>query len=528
MVILIIILIVISIIIVYISSTTPQVDAMMKDPDIIIVGGGVSGCVISRRLSEKYKDKKILLLEQGTDRRNERAVYRTENALTIAYSKPYSKLVPTDTENIYSTFATMLGGGSSHNYGLVVQGSREFYSTNWYDKFSITDGDMDGYMKNVYNTIDVTALTPSIDIRSRIWPIIKLIMQGKLREVSQGLDVFINLGPLRANDGLNKDLIESLRIGYSNLSSDIPIVEDYNKTTLCISPTQLLFIDPITGVRGSINRQYLPITYHNLEVRGNSEVSNLNLEELSVTVNGTIIKAKEKLVLSCGGIFTPYLLYKSGLELPTTLRNHYGTQMIMAIKVGEFASGPLAFLSENNENKRDWQILTAGTPLTNFSFLEKQGIDVKGLRNEGWTFITYLVFLLNPKNLGDINYEDFTINFNMFHKDDEISLIKAMKHLTKSFEYMEGKYETKLLYPSRDELYGSDVALLKAIKTGVITTEHHSCTMRSHINENMELKGYKNVHIVDASSFPQIPDGNTEFPSVLIGEIGADVIYRDI
>jgi hypothetical protein len=381
-------------------------------------------------------------------------------------------------------------------------------------------------MKNVYNTIDVTSLTPSIDIGSRIWPMVKLIMQGKLREVAQGLDVFNSLGPLRANDELNDDLIESLRVGYTNSSSVIPIVDDYNKITLCISPTQLLFIDPVTGVRASINRQYLPTTYHNLEVRGNSEVSNVSLEELSVTVNGEVIKAKEKLVLSCGGIFTPYLLYKSGLELPATLRNHYGTQMIIAIKVDEFASGPLAFLPENNGGKRDWQILTAGTPLTNFSFLEKQGIDVKGLRDEGWTFLTYLVFLLNPKNLGDIDYDDITINFNMFHTDDEISLIKAMRHLTTSFEYIERKYNTELLYPPRDELYGSDESLLKAIKTGVITTEHHSCTMRTHINENMELNGYKNVHIVDASSFPQIPDGNTEFPSALIGEIGADVIYK--
>jgi choline dehydrogenase-like flavoprotein len=517
----IVIIAVIFIIILYLISAQPYY-TNIKNPDIIIVGGGVSGCVLARRLSEKYKDKNILLLDQGIDRRNDRAVYRVENALNIAYTKPYSTMVPTDTENIYSTFATMMGGGSSHNFGLAVQGTNEFYSTNWYNKFSITDENMNNYMSNVYNTMEISPITPTIDMKSKIWPMMKLIIQGKFQEVKQGLDVFINLGPLRAGDQLNEDLVESLRVGYTK----VHVIDDYNKATLCISPTQLLYIDPITGVRASINRQYLPTIYHNLEVRGNSDVNTINLKELSVTIDGKIIKAKEKLVLSCGAIFTPYLLYKSGLELPATLRNHYGTQMVIAIKTNEFSSGPLAFLPKGSGDKRNWQVLTSGSSLTNFPFLEGQGVDVEKLRKDGWTFLTFLVFLLNPKNVGDINYEDFTINLNMFHKDDEISLIKAMKHLTKSFEYIEGKYETQLLYPTRDDLYGSDIALLKAIKTGVVATEHHSCTMRSHIDKNMELNEYKNVHIVDASSFPEISDGNTEFPAALIGEIGADVIYR--
>ena len=130
------IVIIILTIIVIVAILTAIQDGQRNNPatdnaDVIIVGEGTAGCVIARRLHERNRKLKIVILERGVDRRNDRNIYNIANAVTAGFFPPYSEVLPTDFPNTGSSFALMFGGASSHNFALTVRGSPEFYNSLW-------------------------------------------------------------------------------------------------------------------------------------------------------------------------------------------------------------------------------------------------------------------------------------------------------------------------------------------------------------------------------------------------------------
>ena len=81
--------------------------AEMDKADIIIVGGGVAGCVAARRLHTAYPNKKILILERGKDESGDPNVYNIANAITAAFEQPYSELLFGDFPGVVVSSATM-------------------------------------------------------------------------------------------------------------------------------------------------------------------------------------------------------------------------------------------------------------------------------------------------------------------------------------------------------------------------------------------------------------------------------------
>ncbi|KAI1808586.1 putative GMC oxidoreductase [Daldinia bambusicola] len=98
--------------------------------DYVVVGGGLSGCVVASRLSQSGKD--VILLEAGPDPKNNPAVQFFLSGLTLQggefdYTYP-TEPVPTTANRVHHLSSGKgLGGGTVINYGGWLRGDAADY-----------------------------------------------------------------------------------------------------------------------------------------------------------------------------------------------------------------------------------------------------------------------------------------------------------------------------------------------------------------------------------------------------------------
>ncbi|KAK6074549.1 glucose dehydrogenase [Seiridium cupressi] len=90
--------------------------------DYIVVGAGVTGCVIASRLAQNYQKPKVILVEAGSDPSSEPAAAGLLSGLSLQGGKfdyaDASEPVPTTANRVHTlSSGNALGGGSILNYG---------------------------------------------------------------------------------------------------------------------------------------------------------------------------------------------------------------------------------------------------------------------------------------------------------------------------------------------------------------------------------------------------------------------------
>jgi choline dehydrogenase-like flavoprotein len=467
--------------------------------DYIIIGAGTSGSVMAARLSEYNPCATILVLERGKNYSDSPTIFNTTNGATAAYNAPYSTVLTNEASPIPFTVANMMGGGSSHNYGLVVHGTREYYESQ-FPNLSITQ--IEELWSRVRSKMGVYALPTSINLLEKAVPFLNYIGQdpnwyNRIKTTQHSLNTYYNVGDLRASTKFSEVLVSSLKA-----ASKYPLetVCDYNYTTTdrVVSIQPELYITPETGLRCSADRAYLNQEFvrnkDNLTLVTGAEVKYIhrgslppyqpskedcinNILDGRVTVpnilgdrshadsvswedeHGVVhtdrVTEKGKIILCTGAIYSPYLLLKSGFQFEPKLITHYGTTLIFRVPSkcigGSFSSGPLAFLNErfspgsivdNIPTGRDWQLIVGGSMLTNTTLVTEEP-------KPDWVYVSLLIWMLRPRSRGTIAL--------VSPNNDEGLVVKNRVTIKKSNSKKNKSSQIKVNQTSSTPLSASDV-----------------------------------------------------------------------
>ena len=322
----------------------------------------------------------------------------------------------------------------------------------------------------------------------------------------------------------------------------------------------------------------------NLKIIVNAHVQKLNFNNKSVEsvsfftgdkLNHT--KANKEVILSAGAIGSPHLLQISGIGDSEKIKNQ-GIDIVHELKgVGKNLQDHLMFrpvykLKNIKSLNRDVEslyskflmrlqyILKQSGPITmgasqvcaftksdpsratpNLQFhVQPLSTDILGVTPmHNFEGITPTVANIRPTSRGEINItsndsrDNPKIKMNYLStEDDRIVAAKSLKLVRKIMLETETfkKYQPEEYRPGVH--ITDDEELVKAGSDFTQTIFHPvgTCKMGNDdsavVNDKLSVHGIRNLRVIDASIMPNITSGNTNAPTIMIAEKGADMILN--
>ncbi len=527
----------------------------MTQHDYIIVGAGSAGAALAARLSENPRNK-VLLIEAG---KKSHFYSQFPISFGLLINNPaanwlYESEPEPNTNNraIPVPRGKVLGGSSAINGLVWVRGQPLDYNTwaqmgargwSWKDVAPVFDRIED------FEGQGITSRGKGGPLHVQIVPDQNPLYDAMFQAAQQ------------AGYKLNRD--------YNSEDQ-----EGIGKTQASIR----------AGRRMSVARTYLKAAMRrsNLTVVTEAETKRVILEGrrcvgvvYSQRGQDVTVRAGREVILSAGAVASPQLLELSGIGKPEILqqfgievrhalpavgenfRDHIGMRAVWKVKdptlsyntrvkgfaaakealkllikgAGFFSlpSAPLvAFLKTRPE---------LATPDLQLHLLP---IAVKNLqKRELFEFpaMTISAYQLRPESLGSIHIRSANpkippaIRFNFLA--DRID----QQCMTEGFRIARRIGEQAALSPYRGEevvpgaRVQSDADILDFIRQNSQTAYHPIGTCRmgpagptTVVDENLKVHGIEDLRVADASIFPTMPSGNTNAPSIMVGERAADLI----
>ena len=538
-------------------------EGKLGDFDYIIVGGGSSGATLAGRLSSN-PSVKVLLLEAGPSDGSLKIKVPLGYG-SLFYDRKFNWKYETEPEaelngrRMYWPRGKVLGGSSAINAMVYVRGHQNDFK-------------------------DWAKVAPSWSW-SNVEPLFKKIEAWKGKSSSaRG-----SSGPVGVSN-VERD-VHPLTNKYLEAGQELgfPLNGDYNGSHMeGVSVYQTTIAN---GLRVSSASAYISKrnSSRNLRVITNAHVTKLIFDGrraigvcFSQGNRETTVLTDGEVILSAGALNSPHLLYLSGLgpanelqphgisvlqDMPHVgrhLQDHIGVDFTLAVNrpslnqklrpvLGKFLvgleylffrSGPLAMSlnqaggfvkSDPSLEIPDLQLYFS--PLSYSTAPQgkrplmspdpypavRLGFNPTKPTSEGWISLKSSDPFESPKFVG--NYlsteEDKKVMISGMHLMRKFLKTKAMRDIVE-----------EELSPGSD--FNDDKSFMDFARSEGGTVFHQCGTCRmgkdissSVVDESLKVHGIDGLRVADASIFPRITTGNTNAPSIMVGEKAADIILAE-